>query len=54
MPKKSTPSGKRLDPSQANRDNRARQLNPERREYWQARGLPGRPPEENLPNKPKK
>ena len=53
MPRKSTPSEKRLDPSKADHDNRSRQLNPEHPAYWQARGLPGRPPEENLPDKSK-
>ena len=54
MSKISTPSEKSLDSSKADRDNRSRQLNPEHPVYWQERGLPGRPPEENLPDKPKK
>jgi hypothetical protein len=30
-------------PSQADLDNRSRQLDPEHDAYWQSRGLPGRP-----------
>jgi hypothetical protein len=42
MKQTSTPAPQ---PSQADRDNRSRQLNPADDAYWQSRGLPAKPDE---------
>ncbi|NNC14761.1 hypothetical protein HRD49_37060 [Corallococcus exiguus] len=41
-------SSKQYQPSQADIDNRSRQLNSEHDAYWQSRGEEGRPSEEEV------